>query len=103
MRSEDDKVLVAEANLMTGEVSLQPVDCIDPTGCFFLGFHKRTSARPLEIEEPQRQGAGGKEQSCRLAEVSLQPVDGVSTQPAGAVPEEPPPSLRPPSLLYPPY
>ena len=30
-------------------------------------------------------------------EVSLLRVDGVSTQPGGAVPEEPPPSLRPPS------
>ena len=38
LRSSKDKVLVAGVKLPTGEVSLQPVDCIDPAV-----FHKKAS------------------------------------------------------------
>ena len=39
---------VARANLQTGEVSLQPVDCIDPTG-----LHKKASAMEMQFEWPK--------------------------------------------------
>ena len=50
-------MLAAAAKLLTVEVSFQPVDCIDPTV-----FHKKASAMEMEIEELQRQGAGGRSQ-----------------------------------------